>query len=192
MTFDELIASTSWAEVKAALLWLFPDEEKRLSDYRRVFWELRRIKPKPDPMRIAIERRTIPGFDETQAPEVIGRNGTLNRELDDFKQLGEHATAEYGAEETVWSLSLQAWSSWLGMTIEPATLTEYSPAQAVAYCLSDMTFHGFSEAENREVSEELERRVAEIDAMSEEERAEKLIPAEKVFSDLKEKYGVKD
>ena len=192
MTFGELIASTSWAEVKAALLWLFPDEEKHLSDYRKVFWELRRMKPKPDPMRIAIERRPISGFDETQAPEVIGRNGTLNRELDDFKHLGEHATPEFGAEETVWSLSLQAWSSWLGMTIEPATLTEYSPAQAVAYCLSDMTFHGFSEVENRKVSEELQRRVAEIDAMSEEERGEKLIPAEKVFSDLKAKIGVKD
>lgn len=192
MTLAELIASMSWAEVKAALLWLFPDDERHLSDYRKVFWDLRRMKPKPDPMRIAIERRPIPGFGEAPAPEVIGRNGTLNRELDDFKHLGNHATPEYGAEETVWSLSLQPWSSWLGMTIEPATLTEYSPAQAVAYCLSDMTFHGFSEAENREVSEELQRRVAEIDAMSEEERAEKLIPAEKVFADLKAKYGIED
>ena len=192
MTFAELIASTSWAEVKAALLWLFPDEERHLLDYRKVFWELRRMKPKPDPMRIAIERRPIPCFDEAPAPEVIGRNGTLNRELDDFKHLGKHATPEYGAEETVWSLSLQPWRSWLGMTVESATLMDYSPAQAVAYCLSDMTFHGFSEAENREVSEELRRRVAEIDAMSDEERAEKLIPAEKVFADLKAKFGVKD
>jgi hypothetical protein len=78
------------------------------------------------------------------------------------------------------------------MTVEPAVLAEYSPAQIVAYCLNDMTFHGFSEADNREVSEELKRRVAEIDAMPEEERAEKLIPAEKVLADLKAKYGRKD
>ena len=192
MTFAELIASTSWAEVKAALLWLFPDEERQLSGYRKVFWELRRMRPEPDPMRIAIERRPTPGYDEEPAPEVIGRNGTLNRELDDFKHLGKHATAEYGAEETVWSLSLRPWRSWLGMTIEPATLREYSPAQAVAYCLSDMTFHGFSEAESREVSEELQRRTAEVDAMSEEERAQKLIPAEQVFAALKAKYGIED
>jgi len=192
MIIAELIASTSWAEVKAALLWLFPDEERHLSDYRKVFWELRRMKPKPDPMRIAIERRPIPGFDEAPVPEVIGRNGTLNRELDEFEHMGKHATPEYGAEETVWSLSLQPWRSWLGMTVESATLMDYSPAQTVAYCLSDMTFHGFSEAENREVSEELQRRVAEIDAMSDEERAEKLIPVEKVFAGLKAKFGVKD
>lgn len=150
------------------------------------------MEPEPDPMRIAIERRPIPGYDEEPAPEVIGRNGTLNRELDDFKHLGGQATAEYGAEETVWSLSLHPWRRWLGMTIEPATLTEYPLAQVAAYCLNDMTFHGFSEAEIREVDEELQRRVAEIDAMSEEERSEKLIPAEKVLADLKAKYGIKD
>lgn len=192
MTFGELVAKIGWPEVKAALLWLFPDEEKYLSDYRRVFHELRRIKPRPDPMRIAIERRLNPGFDEEQATEVVGRNGTLNRELDDFKYLGQHATREYGAQETVWSLSFQSWSSWLGMTIEPATLTEYAPAQVIAHCLSDMTFHGFSELENRALKGELEKRIAEIDAMSEEERAEKLIPAEKVLSDLKEKFGIQD
>ena len=87
MTFAELISSTSWAEVKAALVWLFPDQEGRLSDYRKVFWELRRMKPKPDPMCIAIERRPTPALDEAPVPEVIGRNGTLNRELDDFKHL---------------------------------------------------------------------------------------------------------
>ena len=192
MTFAELIAETSWAEVKAALLWLSPDNRPYLSDYRKVFRELRHMKPEPDSMRIAVERRPMPGFDEEPAPEVIGRNGTLNQELDDFKHLGKHATSEYGAEETVWSLSLQPWRSWLGMTVEPAALAEYSPAQMVAYCLNDMTFHGFSEADNREVSEELKRRVAEIDAMPEEERAEKLIPAEKVLADLKAKYGRKD
>jgi len=78
------------------------------------------------------------------------------------------------------------------MSIEPDTLTQYTPAQTIAYCLNDMTFHGFSEADSREFSEELERRVAEIDAMSEKERAEKLIPAEKVFADLRAKYGFDD
>ena len=56
MTFAELIAQTSWAELKAALLWLSPDDRPHLSDYRRAFWELRRMEAEPDPMRIAIER----------------------------------------------------------------------------------------------------------------------------------------
>ena len=190
MTFAELIAATSWAEVKAALLWLFPDAQSQLPGYRKVFLELRRMSPEPDAMRIAIERRPIPGDDGTPGPEVIGRNGTLNRDLEDFKHLGTRATEEYGAEETIWSLSLRPRRGWLGMTVESRALQEYSPAQAIAHCLNDMTFHGFSEAENREFSEEIQRRVAEIDAMSEEERAEKLIPAEKVFAKLREKYDI--
>lgn len=192
MTFAELISSTRWAEVKAALHWLFPDEQEYLPDYQRVFSALRRMKPRPSPMRIGIERRPTAGLDEEQVPEVIGRNGTFNRDRDDFQHLGTHATPEYGAEETVWGLSLESWSAWLGMPIEPATLAEYSPAQVVAYCLNEMTFHGFSEAEVRNFSEDLHRQVAEIDAMSEEDRAEKLIPAEKVFAELKAKHGIDD
>ena len=50
------------------------------------------------------------------------------------------------------------------MKVEPATLRTYPLPQIVAYCLSDMTFHGFSEAENRAEIEELRGRVAEIEA----------------------------
>ena len=192
MTFAELIAETSWSEVKAALLWLYPDQSQYVINYRNVFRELRRLKPESNSMRVAIECRAIPGFEEEPAPEVIGRNGTLNRELNDFKFLGKDATAEHGAEEVVWSLALRPRRSWQGMTIEPATLAEYSSAQIVAHCLNEITFHGFSEAENRKVREELRRRVSEIDAMSEQEKAENLIPAERVFADIKAKYGLED
>lgn len=192
MTFAELVGSTTWAKVSAALQRQFPDERGNLSDYHKVFRDLRRMNPTPDAMRIAIVCESIPGDDEVPVPEVVGRDGTLNRDLDDFKYLGERATAEYGAEETRWSLSLRPWRSWLGMTVEPTTLEEYLPAEVIAHCLNDMTFHGFSEAGHREFSEELERRVAEIDAMSEEERAQRLIPAERVIKRLKEKYGSED
>ena len=66
------------------------------------------------------------------------------------------------------------------------------PDDVIAHCLNDMTFHGFSEAEVREFRDELDRRVAEIDEMSEEQKARTLIPAEKVFSKLKDKFDRKD
>lgn len=162
MTFAELISSTTWAEVRAALLWLLPEERGNLAGYRKVFRELQRIKPEPDAMRIAVECRPTAGDDTEPLPEVVGRNGTLNRDLDDFKHLGKHATAAYGAEEVVWSLSLRPWRRWLGMTVEPGTLQTHSAAHVIAHCLNDMTFHGFSEAEAREFRDELDRRVAEI------------------------------
>ena len=78
------------------------------------------------------------------------------------------------------------------MTIEPESLMHYTPAQIIAYCVSEMTFHGFIEAESQEFLAELRRRVDEIDAMTPEEREAKLIPAEKVFADLKAKFEPDD
>lgn len=192
MTLADVIASTTWAEVKAALRWLFPHEMAQLPGYRQVFWELRQMKPAPDPMRISIELQLWAGDGEDSIPEVVGRDGTLNRDLKDFKYLEKHAHSEYGAEEVRWSITLLPRRNWLGMKIESATLRMYPLPQIIAYCLNDMTFHGFSEAENRAVSEELKRRVEEIEAMSQEERDRKLIPAEKLLADLKSKYGLRD
>ncbi|MFU8821420.1 MAG: DUF6557 family protein [Gammaproteobacteria bacterium] len=189
MTLAELIADTKWAELKAALAWLYPDESARLGHYRSVLRELRKLEPEADSMRIAIER--TPGFepDEEPAMEVIGRNGELNRELDGFTHWDERAQAEHGAAETTWSLAFRPWRAWLGMTIEPATLAAHSPAHVVAHCLYEMTFHGFCEATIQYAHQELQRRVAELDGLSAEEKAEKLIPFEQVMAELRQEMG---
>src|SRR5699024_5304230 len=75
------------------------------------------------------------------------------------------------------------------MRIEQGTEETYSPAQIIAFALWEMTFHGFTEAENRAVQEELQRPVAELDAMTNEERKARLIPAEQVFAELEAQYG---
>lgn len=189
-TFAELVAATAWPEVKAAVAWLFPDEKDVLAGYRQVFGKLRTMTPEPDSMRLSIEARVLPGVDEQPTPEVVGRNGTLNHDLPDWPFL--NADSEYGRDEAVYSLSLQPWRQWLGMVVEQATLDSYSPAQIIAFALREMTFHGFTEAENRAVADELRRRVAELDAMTDEERKETLIPAEQVFAELEAKYGKDD
>lgn len=190
VTLKELIEATTWPEIKAAIIWLDPEYGKQIRDYQKVISKLRKTSAVPDGMRISIELRSAFGTDEDASLEVVGRNGTLNRELDDFPFLGHQtATNEYGAIEAIYSLCLNSWNSWLGMQIDPETLRQYTPAQIIAYCVDEMTFHGFDESDVSEFSAELKRRVAEIDAMSPEERELKLIPAEKVFADLMEKYA---
>jgi hypothetical protein len=184
-TLAELTATTKWTEITAALAWLYPDERPRLEEYRRVFRELRALRPEAGAMRIAIECAPRLEPDDEPALEVIGRDGTCNRDLEEFAHWDEHARAEHGATQTTWSLSFHPWCAWLGMTIEPATLEAHSPAHVVAHCLHDMTFHGFCEASIQDAHDELFRRVAEVDAMSEEERAEKLIPFEEVMAELR-------
>lgn len=187
MTLADLIAQTSWAQVKAALMLCFPGQHPELRNWQQVFRVLRRMKPEPNSMRISIEPGSPLLPEDGPTLEVVGRNGTLNRELDDFSHLGEQATPHYGAQEVIWSLALTPWRQWLGMTIEPTTLAAFTAPQILAHCLNELTFHGFSEGDVRAVADDLDRRVKELEAMSEEERAEKLIPAEKVLAELKAK-----
>ncbi|MEO5800215.1 MAG: DUF6557 family protein [Gemmatimonadales bacterium] len=161
MTLAELVRATEWVEVQAALTGLFPEERSRVSDYQGVFRTLRAMEPEANLMRISIEVRPVQGCQDDPVPEVFGRNGTLNRELADCPV--SELEAEYGLTETAYSLSLQPWRNWLGTMIEPGTLGAYSHGQIIAYVIVDMTFHGFSEAENQAVLEELQRRMAEID-----------------------------
>ena len=189
MNLSELIRKISWADVKASLLWLYPDAGEALGEYQRVFHELRQKVPATSPMRISIRTTFREGIDDEPFEEVIGMDGSLNRDQEDFKHFGHAPDSPIALEETAFSLALEPWDKWLGMSIDPETLARLSESQIVAHCLWEMTFHGFTQTQVREQREELDRRVAELDAMTEEERDQKLIPASEVMKRLKEELG---
>lgn len=169
MTLADLVANVGWRELKASLLWLSSEVEADLREYQKVFRSLKTKMPVPDDMRIHIEKRPSLGESEEVGFEVVGRDGTLNRELEDFAYFGAKANEEYGNSEVVWSLCLKPWANWLGMQIGSETSQSFMPAQIVAHCMWEMTFHGYSEAEVSGLSAELDRRVAEMGTMTKEE-----------------------
>ena len=187
MTLNDLIRTIDWVDVKGALSWLFPDDRKSLADFRRVFLQLLLKTPSSSRMRISIRTTFREGLDDTPFQEIIGRNSTLNRDLDDFEYLGQLPDSPFALEETVFSLALEPWDSWLGMHIDADTIRQFPPSHILAHCLSEMTFHGFTHQEIHEVREDLEKRVAELDTMSEEDKKQKLIPSEQVFERLRSK-----
>jgi len=187
MTFANLIAHLAWPDVLAALLRLYPDEKKSLEGYRVVLAHLKQLDPEMSKMRIIVEERFQPEIDEAPHIDVTGRDGTLNRELEDFKHFQDEVDEEYASAEADFSLSFLPWAKWLGMQINPATLEEFSQPDIAAHCLWEMTFHGFEESDVEETRAEIEQRAAEVDAMTEEEREKFLIPAEEVFKDHKSK-----
>lgn len=46
-----------------------------------------------------------------------------------------------------YSMMASPWGEWLGLTISPETLEQYSYAEIIAHCLYEMTWFGGSEAE---------------------------------------------
>lgn len=186
MTLAELITSVDWTEVKSAVLWNYPDVEKSIEAYRKVFIALRRMDAVASNMRLVVRRTFREGLDEEPFVEVVGRDGTLNRDLEDFECLGKSLDSEYANSEADFAVTLEPWEHWLGMELDPATLESYTKPVVAAHCIWEMTFHGFEQSQIQEAREELRRRVDELNAMTEEERKEKLIPMEQLRRDVEE------
>lgn len=188
MKFAELIATVTWTDVRDQLLSNYPEVKGSIKKYGSVFMELKKLKPVKSGMRIIIQETFREEIDESPFTEVTGRDGTLNKDLKDFKYSGKSIDSDYANSETDYALELTPWEKWLGMEIDTGTLKKYMPTQIVAHCLWEMTFLGFDQSQIRKERDELKRRIDELDAMTEEEKEKYLIPWEEVKKDLEKKY----
>lgn len=136
-------------------------------------------------MRIVVQESFTPEIDDAPYVEVVGSDGTLNRDSKDFHHYKDRVDEAFANAEVQYSLSMTPWNEWLAMEIDTSSLNAFTQPQIAAHCLWEMTFHGFDEADVDAMRSELQRRVDELDAMTEEEREKFLIPAEKVFEELK-------
>jgi len=189
MKLAEVIEKVSWAETKACLLWNYADAEKSMAGYERVFCELRKLQPTSTSMRIFIRKTFREGLDDEPFTEVVGKNGTLNKELEDFKYLNKSEDSEYANSEIEYALDFHPWEEWLGMEVDTATHQKYAYPEILAHCLWEMTFMGFDQDTIREEKQELERRAAELKSMTEEERKQKLIPLQEMTKRLEKRKG---
>lgn len=184
MKLSELLAALTWADVKAALLWHYPATQEGMEDYRQVFSRLREMDKVASPMRIVLHQVSREGREEKPRTDVTGRDGTLNRELKDFQYLAQPVDPAYANAEVSYSLVYTPWEQWLGMDIDLQTLQDYTAAQVAAHCLWEMTFYGYEESQVQAERDELQRRVDALEAMTEKERKERLIPWEQVRKEL--------
>ncbi len=184
MKFRELLAKTDWNEVKSSLLQDYPDAGRSLGGYKSVFDTLLSLPLRETKMRICIEIVFREGIDEEPYIEVFGKDGTLNKDLPDFRHFSENASTEFANSETSFALDLVSWEEWLGMELDPSTLQAYSGPDIIAHCLWEMTFFGFDQKTIKEHREELKRRTTELDNMTEDEKKQKLIPWKQVRKEL--------
>jgi len=170
MKLAEVIEKVTWAETKACLSWNYSDVEKSMAGYEKVFHELRKLQPTSTSMRIFIRKTFREGLDKEPFTEVVGKNGTLNKESEDFKYLNKSEDSDYANSEVEYALDFHPWEEWLGMEIDTGTHQKYAYPEILAHCLWEMTFMGFDQDAIREEKQELERRADELKNMTEEER----------------------
>ena len=181
----QIVGSVDWDEVEFALVRLYPDAEDSLEGYHKVFAKLRDLAPTANMMRIAIQMTFRPEIDDAPFLEVVGRDGSLNRDQPDFPHLGKPVDSPFALAETEFALELHPWSEWLGMAVDALTLIEHDRPEIVAHCLHEMTFFGFDEKTVEAQRAEIERRADAVRAMSDEERNRTSVPLEQVMARIK-------
>lgn len=187
MNLKELVYRTNWCDVKASLIKAYPDAERSIEGYESIFSTLSSLIPHKTNMRIFIERVYREGIDEQPFVDVSGKNGTLNKNLSDFQHFGKPQDSEHANSEASFALEMVSWEEWLDMEIDSASQQDYSDSEILAHCLWEMTFFGFNQPTIRKQKEELDRRVKELDNMTEEEKKEKLVPMEQVLEMIETK-----
>ena len=187
MKLAGVVEKVSWAETKARLLWNCADSEENMTGYERVFCALRELQPISTSMQIFIRETFREGLDEEPFTEVVGKDGTLNKELEDFKYLDKGEDSEYANSEVEYALEFHPWEEWLGMEVDSATHQKYAYPEILAHCLREMTFMGFDQDTIREEKQGLEGRGEELKNMTEEEKKEKLIPLQEMMKRLEKR-----
>jgi len=189
MKLKELLLTTEWKDIEESLVKNYADASKCIDCHEKVFSSLPSLTPAPTELRICIKEVFDKDFDDEPHTEVFGKDGTLNKELSDFKYMNEKPDSDYANSEVEYAIEFVDWEEWLNMEIDKYTVQKYSNPDIVAHCLWEMTFFGYDKNSIQEQKDELDRRVKELENMSEEERKEKLIPWEKVKEEIENRIA---
>ena len=140
MKFAELIYKYKWDEIWPALMHLYPNDKKNIAGFKMVFEQLQTLTPAETNMRIFIED-AFDEYENAYYTSVSGKDGTLNKESNPevFKD------DEIGNREVSYGIEFTNWAEWLGMDIDPKSLTDYSELAIIVHCIWEMTFYGYTQ-----------------------------------------------
>lgn len=173
MKFKELIKSHQWLSIEITLLQLYPDQKEIIEDYKAVFEKLQTMSPVDDEMFIVLT--------EYNCDDDHDEKGNKATYIDvSGKKIFTNSITDSYAIEFV------KWENWLGMTIAPETIDNFSGLEILAHCLYEMTFCGYREDEIQEQFDSIKRTVDDY-ALTDEDTADKTVPLDEIVNTLKKK-----
>lgn len=143
MKLKEIITTSNWDTVRKVFLRNYPSQRKSIIGYELVYKKLRAKSPTTSTIELFCDKGELILKGDDQFHDIYGVDGTKREdgELEKF------------------SLSLTAWSEWLGTSLSEKILNNYTKEEIISHCLFDMTFHGFSEAKIKKAKKELDIRL---------------------------------
>ena len=167
MILKELIQSNSWLSVSAILLQLYPDEEKNISGYEKVYEELMFMLPEDSELLIVVAHQKD-DFDGAEYVAVSGKYANPQNENEEFSQ----------------AIEFTPWNQWLGMEISPESLLQFSELEIISHCLFEMTFAGFDEEHIQEELHSIEKSIEDYNNMTDEEKEANTTSLDQLLKDL--------
>ena len=140
MKLKDIICQSNWQDVAIAIVTEHPCQRKNLKGFRIVFDTLLLMEPTESEYQIRIERRPDAMDAGYTYPDVFG-----------VKE----------GDENSYSMVFTPWTEWLGMDVCQDTLEALSPCQISGYCLHEMTFFGFTEAQREQQEASLDKSLKE-------------------------------
>ncbi|MEX2602394.1 MAG: DUF6557 family protein [Balneolaceae bacterium] len=163
MKLNELISIAEWSDVQSDIFKFYPEQGKFILKDLLFFLSLERMNVVYTDMRIVVlemDPEDVEEFDLTH--EVIGRNGTLNKDFEGFEYLAQSDNPDFANSEADYPIHFAPWEKWLGMNIDEDSLKSYRVSQIVALCLFHMTLYGYDWSE---IQEERDRFQQKLDSL---------------------------
>jgi hypothetical protein len=173
MKFAEFIKWNVWLNIEDKFISLYPDQQKNIIAYDKVFNELKILQPENSELTINL----IWVRDDFDEEEYVDVSGYL---------ANQEATSD---ETTVsYALDFTPWEEWLGMDIDDKSIQAFSEPEIISHCLYEMTFYGFTQEKIQKEWKKIEKSVEDLENMTEEEKKKHI----KSWEDLKKELDIED
>lgn len=166
MKFGNLIKQYSWPSVEIIFTQLYQDQVIFISDYERVFNNLRIMIPSPSTISIIVTNE----IDDFDLEEYVSISGYDNSKL---TNLHDDLTDSLALEFTSWNI-------WLGMDIDNNSLETFSPLEIICHCLHEMTFLSFSQDEIENELNQIKKTVDDIKHLTDSEKKKNLFTLDEI------------
>lgn len=174
MKLYDLIKSKNWLSVELTLLQLYPDQEKMVDAYRKVYEKLKLTEPADHEMEIVLKE-----YDSYTDFESI---------KDTYIDVsGRTKITDPNSETTSYAIEFVEWKNWLGMDLAPETIENFSELEIIAHCLYEMTFVDYDEDAIQGKLKTLNDQVEEYIKLTDEEKKQQIISFDELKRRLDEK-----
>lgn len=175
MKFKDLIKSHHWLSVELTLLNLYPDQNKIIDEYQKVFETLHNLQPVDNDMLLVLTEYELDSDDKIKSTYV--------------DVSGRKLIPDPNSITNSYAIEFVKWENWLGMELAPETKMNFDELEIISHCLYEMTFCGYEQEEIQEQFDSIQKTSEEYKNLTDEEKKQNTISLDDMIKKFDEQGG---